>query len=663
MSDKFSNHSEYQKGTVGIDAWMRSSVLGKPSLDQGPKILCQDINGKETSLGLNRVGVLFKGCKMMRAGTNANYGPGGSNCITGTPVCFVDFVSVFPKVFSSSREGILASCEQPCFILPLCQLGSAKDLVLLMNEAYAEFVAQRKGNTKHDITHVANGICAGYAATCFALCQEITLNGKKPNVERMKFLVEAMYCFGLTARSVAEHSPECRKIFTLMPYVANTADTFQSTLMSFTFDETPCESIRVKQVGSSIFRHFNHSGWNTSYIVENPVGLIGLLLVVPMLVSLLTSELETSEIINQVIGAINNAITQITTEFQTTNFRALALEHNTLSTLVRDSTNRIIHIQNKQILRGFAKATKIPLVTPDQVDAIYDAVLAKEKDVAGAIGVASHAEFVQFFDGFTLNGTRCGNYPILIKTDRESKLDEKQDVGYSATYIPAEPREWTALGLRPGAEYQIEAKTLGLADFKSGTTVGEQNVANFRFTAGSEILKGLFPGYAATGMCYRPDIRRFVEADVHHHIDPNKPFTIFSGPDGVLVSQNGENVLLISNKGFPELAPTLCFKYCTINIKLIKLVETKKSAITVTSEISFADMARGGVAASQTSTASQTPKTEIDSCLSLTESLGALRVTGKARTAVSARKATSGQHSWGQGTANKLKTEQVTKRG
>lgn len=639
MSDKFSNQSEYQKGSVGIDGWMTANVLPQKSLNDGAKVLCKDIDGKEVSRGLNRVGILFQGCKMMRVGNGSNHGAGGSNCATGTPVCFVDFVSVFPKVFNNSREGLLASCEQPCFVLPLAQLGDAPSLETLMNESYAEFVAQRKGDTKHDITHVANGICSGLAAICFSLCQEITLNGKKPNAERMKFLVEALYTLGLTARSVAKFSPACRKIFTLMPYVANTADTFQSTLMSFIFDETPCEAIRVKQVGSSIFRHFNHSGWDTSYVDQSPVGLIGLLLVAPMLAGLLTSDLETVEIINQIVGAINTAVIQITSEFACTDFRALAQAKTPLALAVRDPVARATHIQNKQILRGFAQATKIPLVAPDQIDLIYDAVLGRQKDVASAIGVAGHAEFVQHSEGFTLNGNHCGNYPVLIKTARDS-----------ATYIPAEPREWTGLGLRAGAEYRVETETLGLAAFKSGQTSGEQNVANFRFTAGSELLKGQYPGYAATGMYYHPDTRRFVEADAHSHIDPNKPFTITSGPDGIVISQDDHDVLLINNKGQKNLSPTLCFKYCTVTVKLVKLIPltppvVSKPATLVSAGISFADMARGG----QKQAPTVTVVSEIDPCLSLSESLGALRVTG------STRKATSGQHKWGQKTAAQFK--------
>src|SRR5436853_7618899 len=99
-----------------------------------------------------------------------------------------------------------------------------------MNEGYAKFVALRNGNNQHDVTHIANGISSALAGICFALCNEITLKGTTPNAERMKFLVEALFVLGLTARSVAKYSEDCKKIFTLLPKMASTADTFQSVL-------------------------------------------------------------------------------------------------------------------------------------------------------------------------------------------------------------------------------------------------------------------------------------------------------------------------------------------------------------------------------------------------------------------------------------------------
>ena len=637
MADKLTNKPIRGQG-VGFDVWFKANVLDRLGRTLGTNMICKDIHSKDVVRPINSVGILFRDCNMMREGNDQNHGNGGSNCATGTPVCFVDIVTVFPAVFREVGIGNLAlgANGQSCFILPLVQLGENPDLLNLMNEACANWVSQKKGGVAHDPSHVANAIASGMAAICFALSQEIVLNGKKPNSDRMRFLVEALYTLGITARSVAVFSPECRKIFTLLPYMANTADTFQSTLMSFVFDETPCQAIRAKQIGSSISRYFKHTGKNASFIDQNPVGLIGLLLVAPMLGSLITSDLETSEIINHIVGAINGAVTQITSDFKTTDFRALAQERNHLCQLIPSPLTRAIHIQNRQILRGIAVATKVPLVNPDLIDQIYDAVLGGQQNVAQAIGMEEHAEFVQSSDTLTLNGKPHLNYPVLIKTNRV-----KEDVGYSATYIPADPREWTGIRLQPGAVYLIEAKTLGIADFKTGQTAGQQNVANFRFTAGTELLKGEWPGYAATGMYYMPSTGRFVEADDHSQIDPNKPFEITSGSGGFTVTQDDDPVLAVDNNGQQDLTPLLCFKYCMVTITLVEHIPMAPPVIQKQITVVSSDMIKPKVTVDSDS--------GIMSCFSLSESLSGLKVSG------SIRKATYGQHTWGRVTSSNLR--------
>lgn len=56
-------------------------------------------------------------------------------------------------------------------------MGDCSDLVNLMNDTYAGFIAQRRGDTQHDESHIANGICCGLAANMLCHSQKITLNG------------------------------------------------------------------------------------------------------------------------------------------------------------------------------------------------------------------------------------------------------------------------------------------------------------------------------------------------------------------------------------------------------------------------------------------------------------------------------------------------------
>jgi hypothetical protein len=610
MADKFSRQTEYQRGTMGIMPWMEQNVLNKAGFKVGPIIDCVDIDGKLKRVPLNGVSILYEDCFFMRQGSNTNYGIGGSNCVTGNPVKFVETESVFPEVFNNSRNGILHNLKAPCYCLPLCQIDQSNDMEIFMTEAYSEFIALKKGDTKPDITHITNGICSGLAAICFNLAKELTLNGKSPNENRLIFLVEALHALSFTALSCAKKFPELRNIFTLLPYVATSADTLQSTLLSYIFNEIPCLSIRVKHVGSSIFRYFNHEGWEQSYIKKNPVGLISLLLVAPMLSELINTPLESKEIVDRIAKAINTAILTIVKDFQTTDFKKLSKMHTNIyhTNKSRNDPYSIIHLQNKQILRGFALAGK-SLVTSDLIDKIYDAVLMGEKDIASFIGINQEPDFVRFDIATTVNNLSCGNYPILVKVDDQTK---------SAIYVPSDPREWTAISLVNGL-YRIICVPLGNAEIVSGNTASKDNIANYRITLGREILKGNFVGYSASGMYYNPRTQRF-ENRTNINFLPLKEFEIESDQDGISVSQDHKEIIKISNNGDMRVTPLLCFKYCKVKIELVRKVQLNLEINNSLVESENSDYSTNDLSLTED---------KISPVLSLTDSLKNLNVDGR----------------------------------
>ncbi|VBB18219.1 hypothetical protein YASMINEVIRUS_682 [Yasminevirus sp. GU-2018] len=614
MADKFSASSSFSSGGSPIAKWMNDNVVNQPSLNKGPVVTCYDIDGVAQDYGLNRVGLLMKDCRFMRQGTSSNHGMGGSNCSTGTPVAFVDLVTVFPAVFSGEFKGYLRSYSQHdnLFVIPLCQIADAPDMKTMMLEGHAEFIALRKGNTAHDDSHIANSLCCSLAATMFSLCEEITLKGSKPNVQRITFLVEALHTLGITAHNVARAIPECDNIFRLMPYVAQTADTFQSTLMAFIFDEMPPLAVRVKQVQSSIFRHFNNTSWSASYVDNTPPGLIGLLLIAPMMGGLITSELTTVELINKIVRSVNKAVTTI-------------VERLASGELRHKYGRELTHAQNKLILHEFASASEVPQIPVAMVEKVYDAVLAGCTNVAKELGIDEHAHFEQPSVKFVLNKTNATTYAILRKLE---KLDEKGETGRcSATYLPSEPREWTGLSLKPGV-YRVTAKPVGMAKFGTGNTRDQLNVANFRFTAGTDLLTGLYPGYSSAGIYWNPATRSFTEARDHSAIDPSKPFDITCLPEGILIEQNGQHVLRIGNGGNIHLAPVVCFKLCEITVEYVKQAEMLIPR-KVTPTLSFAQIAKGkGGSAEAETPATVEDASPIESVLNLSESLQNLKVTG-----------------------------------
>lgn len=560
MADKLTEKPKLGKGGFAIKEWLEQAYLPFKARHDGPKIACKHFDGKVIQRPMNGVGILFEQCEFMREGTSDNFGFGGSNCPTGIPVDFVDLESCIVPVFCDERKGILKECKGKCFILSMCQLDTSPIMISMMNDTFAHFIAQQKGGVSHDETHIANGICAASSATCYALSCEITLAGKEPNEKKIHFLVEALHALALTAHSAAKYSKKCEKIFRLMPYMARTADTFQSVLMAFIFDEIPCESIRVKLVGLSIFRHFNNTNRNSDFTRETPVGLVGLLLIAPMLSGMLSSDMETSEMINDIVRSINGAIDNIIKRFKSVDVAEIA----------RRTRQNINHVKNKLVLRGFAKATKVPWVSPKQIDGIYDAVLSRQKDVAKTIGIVDHISFVRDCE-FLLNGDPTENFVVMTKHNGVPEKDSKQVVRENVSFIPSDVREWSGVSLQQGT-YELKGTPLGNAEFKSGKTAGEHFVANFRISAGNELLKGSYQGYAATGMYYDPNTRRFTEADNHDEIEPTGTFKIVSSSEGITVSQGDTLILRIKSNG-GKIYPLIAFKYCMIEVTLIEKVK------------------------------------------------------------------------------------------
>jgi len=552
MADKFTKRSQSAQGECGYVQWMERHFF-KHNVTSGPMIDGFGIDGTPQKIPLNRAAIMMKGCKILRHGTVANYGKGGSNNITGKPVCFVDFGEHYLECFKE-KNGKFLLRKDHSFLLPLFQLDEHPELLKAMKEGYASFIAQKYGNNQLDITHVANGICCGLAAILFALSNELTIDGNKPDTTQLKFLVEAQYWLSYTARSVATFSPECDGIFRLIPHVAKTADTFQSTQMAIIFNEIPRNEVLASQFGESLkkYQRYSKDGTETSFLTVQPVGLIGLILIGPVLGSMICSEDDNVKIINDVVSRLNIAIEEI------------------MSSLEMHSSSDI-HSQNKAILSSFVKAaspeTHIKL---EWIGPIYDAVLAGETNYHTFLDVGDdNVDFVESEENITLNGKKSVNLPILTEKDE-----------HSATWISTDPREWSGIKLKPKCVYAIVVKPLGNATFQSGNTNGQYCVANFRFTSGEELMKGSYSGISSAGMFYDACTRKYTRSP--HKINPTERILIVSDSYGINVTQNQMKLLSIANDSSNEMSPLLCFKNCSIHVtlveKLTRQVEEKPQA-------------------------------------------------------------------------------------
>ncbi len=556
MADKVTNRVAATKGSFAIDEWIRRCVISHPAHEMGTLISnVHFLDGSVKTKPINGVGILMENCQFMRIGTDQNHGLGGSNCVTGNPVCFVDIVSVLPRVFAS---GIFGRYTQPCFILPLCMVGEIKpqdgELMTLMCDAYVNFIALKHGDNLHDVTHIANGIACGLSAICFALCKEISLNGNIPNAVRMVFLVEALCVLGFTARSVARKDAECNKIFKLLPMLAQSADVFQSVLLGFLFNILPSEEIRVNLVAASIRRHFR-AEYEKSYITKPPVGLIGVLLIAPMLGQLLATDFENVSVINQIVQAVNQAIQSITQK------------------IMNDATLDM-HKQNQIVLEGFANANKHPFVSAAVVTRIYTEVCINrnvEKNMAKIIGCVIKTQFVDT----CVTSLRIKNQPV---TNFAIICDHKTSNQNTVCYIPSITGDWTGVRLKPGGHYLIQGIPIGIAKFQTGETAGKQNIANFRFTVGHELLSKDYDGYASTGITYHAKTRKYQRNDNQSIADPNVVFELITDCLGVKVTQKSMPDLLMIPESIRQQTdwPLVSFKNCQIVIECVKEIPMTK---------------------------------------------------------------------------------------
>ena len=578
--------------TPTFDEWFKSHFTDlEHELSDGPPIECIDITGRRLTAGINDTGILFSGCKPDGR---------GEDLMSGNPVGFVHMSSVYPYVHADSREGILAQCEQPCFILPLCQLDSAPALVDMMNEAYASFVFCIQGGVWHDITYIAHGISSGLAIICHTLCAEIA--HAPENAVRMHFLVEALYCLALTAHSTAKYSRECNRIFTMMPYDTNTSDILQSSLLSFIFDETPCEAIRVKHLASVISRHFSENGKTVSYVNDkSPYSLMCILMIAPMLGSLLTMDLSTCEIVEQITSAYNQAMGSICNMIMHANIEQITLDRD---------------ITNKHVLCSFAMATPVHFVRPELTDRIYEAVVNGSRDIASAVGVQQHANFVNQVSGFTLNGELSNNFPVLIKIENDNLGDN-----FFATYCSTDPSKWTALSLRTGAKYVVSYTPLT----NSHPTIGDNYASIMRFSTGHELMNGDYPWYTNV---YNSD---------NSNSNSTEFFILTTLRNSITVEHNDKTMLHIRNHDGRYLDPTLCFMNCIVSIKLVKNFFPEQPIHCASESIDTIDTIDE---TDTTYTKASAYESEIMHYCPLPESI---------------RKTTHGQHHWGQHTASVLK--------
>lgn len=558
---------------------------------------CLDIQGKTIRQSINKIGILFEN------DISSDY-PSIEKRKFFAPRCFVDLNSVLPALHNKSKIGILSSYINKLFILPLVTINQNPECDPIFMNCYKDFTSYfTKKAYREEVTYIAQGVSGGLSNTCFILCREILNNGKYPDVKKMKFLVDVIRALGCVAQSASKYSKLCHDSFVDRMRLVKTLYPFQSIILSEFLNEPLNEEFIINIFAKVICDIFAFNGHNVSYIKNYPIVLIGMILIVPMLMNI-GVEYETHEIISTIVRAVNVAIIGIVNKIDSLNLE-LSNEND-----VTDATQLKVHLQNKAILNGFAKATKAEFIRGADINMIYDAALllcnGKEinKNIAHSIGVNKNIDFINKNVSMTLKSilNEC-TFPVIVASDNRD-----------LTVVSSSLIEYTGISLRPGGRYLIEANPLSYARTIYAETSDDIYNANFRITAGTELCRGTYPVYSAISpeRYYDPLTKKIINlCNGTFKFDPLNKFIITSDCKGLQVTQNDVVVFRINNCGDKSMSPLISFKMCTIKITLIEKISLEKTEQDDRSHdidnFKTLDHAR-----------------TIDSCLSLTEKLSTL---------------------------------------
>lgn len=96
-----------------------------------------------------------------------------------------------------------------------------------------------------------------------------------------------------------------------------------------------------------------------------------------------------------------------------------------------------------------------------------------------------------------------------VRTDRYA-VAGKPHASFNATIQPITPTvfrvlgfkgvTWSAVQFQTQGVYTVRTHDLGIAEHRTGNTRGQELVANWRLTCGSDILPAMLPGYSSAGM-------------------------------------------------------------------------------------------------------------------------------------------------------------------
>jgi hypothetical protein len=510
MSGKYAKKSSSCTTGTNSDIWVQSWFF-KPlsELPEGNDLI--EVSGKPISR--DRVCAMFRNCKITQKGSDKNYGNGGGNIVTG------DFVGIFDL-----KDWLLLSLEKDdFFVIPLTR-NIEKFHTLIRNQC-ANFVAVENGGQIHDDTHVANAVGCILQIVTFEICKVLSFKGSKPNNKRLLELVEALNLIVDFTHSVSKYYKEVDNILRLLPHMAGSHDILQAVIFGMIFQEKPTLSIRRIHIANILSRYFKHNGKNSSFVDKTPDGIVGILLVIPMVMEMLNEEFDPTPIITRINTVITTVVEKI-------------------------SVDMTVHEKNKVILQTIS----MNYIDAVDVTNIYDQVVNK----GYYIDSTQLPSFVST-KKMTLRGF---NFPMCIPmsiTDNEIVCIGKDAREYAHVMVES-------------SIFTITRKLLGNMIDGFGNTNRQHNVSNIRITSGTNCdIRGVNDSISTSGQKFTSGV--FVLCFDGEKLDPKLPIEIMTTSHLITIIQGNKTKFTLKKKmNDPVL---ISFKGCKLTITNKQKVQKK----------------------------------------------------------------------------------------
>lgn len=542
MADAFSTKPSSDNECIGWDEWNRKYVLGNEDINKGPKKIVTSITGELKEIPESSVCAVFAGCAFMRQGGDKNHGSCGSNAITGIPQFFGDITELlFPTVHQKRQLGTILEGLTDVYVIPLADLNKYPEMEVVMRQCCANIVALQSGGLAIDEKHCGNALPCLLAATMFHLSSSLTITDNEQDNKKIYFLVN-LYCELLqVTKSTVSVFSDSVAIMKAVPFLAQSRDSFQSSILASIFDIKLSLPIIVSQVANSIRRHFHKTGFDTKFFKNIPVGLVGVLLIEPMINSMMNEESEEPEsmvdLVNRIITRLNEAFNSISSEIQ---------RQSNIG--VTDS-----HTLNKIMLRCFVTSSDNKRVSPEIIGDIYDKVVERVSDIPVSLGIAEYLPWQNNCLNITLNNKPYDSKVVIGTINSPNK----------AKFIPGKAQEWTGLPLQvnPGDEIVFTINPLGIAQVTDiDNSQGKLNVVNLRCCAGTDLM-GI--GSSIYGMIFDPKTKKYVKATHVDKISHRASIIIRKYDSKIEYLQDDRVKFTIETK----VQPLIAFKNCTIDVE------------------------------------------------------------------------------------------------